>query len=189
MWILHGKGNCVASTKNPEHQKDVKISPVEKFLHKIYGGRVYYVNVNTYFHETTITFPFALHYSLSDKKSKRKVYRKNFEYFYYRNSNFSMIYNWKLLCVDYNGFKITRFYDKNIKLLLKNQIYNFIRFFIKRYPQNYDKKSKTKKLIKNIIKEFSYHYGNAIIIECIYLLKDKIQLNEKYISKIKNKYR
>ncbi len=100
-----------------------------------------------------------------------------------------MIYNWKLLCVDYNGFKITRFYDKNIKFLLKNQIYNFIHAFIKKYPQNYEKKSKTKKLIKSIIKEFKYQYGKAIIIESIYLLKDKIQINEKYINKIKNKYR
>ena len=188
LWILHGKGNSVASPKFPEHKKDVKVSPVEKLLHKMYGGRVYYVNVNEYFHKTTITFPFAIHYSLSDKKPK-KSFRKNYEYFYYRNSNFAMIYSWKLLCVDYNEFKIARFYDKNIKISLKNQIFNFIQDSIKKYPLNYEKKSKTKKLVNKIFKEFRGQYGKAIIMEAIYLLNDKIQINEKYINKIKNHYR
>ncbi|MFX1446049.1 MAG: hypothetical protein ACFFHV_21780 [Promethearchaeota archaeon] len=178
----------MASPKLPEHKKDVKISPVEKFLHKMYGGRVYYVNVNEYFHKTTITFPFAIHYSLSDKKPK-KSYRKNYEYFYYRNSNFAMIHNWKLLCVDYNGFKIARFYDKNIKISLKNQIYNFVKNFMKIHPLDYEKKSKTKTLVKNIIKECRGQYGKVLIIECISLLKEKIQINEKYINKILNKFR
>jgi hypothetical protein len=188
LWILHGKGNSVASPKLPEDKKDVKISPAEKLLHKIYGGRVYYVNVNKYFHKNTITFPFAIHYSLSDKKPK-KSFRKNYEYFYYRNSNYVMIYNWKLLCVEYNGFKIARFYDKNIKISLKNQILKFIQEFIKIYALNYEKKSKTKKLVKNIFKEYSSTYGKAIIIEAINLLKENIQINEKYFNKINKSYR
>ena len=35
LWILHGEGKCVASPKNPEHKKKLKISSVEKFLHKV----------------------------------------------------------------------------------------------------------------------------------------------------------
>jgi len=188
LWILHGKGNAVASPKFPEHKKDVKISPVEKYLHKMYGGRVYYINVNEYIHKTTITFPFAIHYSLSDKKP-RKSFRKNYEYFYYRNSNYNMINSWKLLCADYNGFKLARFYDKNIKIALKNQILNFVQNYEKIYTLNYEKKSNTKKLVKNIFNEFKSEYGKAIIIESIFLLKDNIQINDKYIHKIKKSYR
>ncbi len=188
LWILHGKGNCISCPKFPENIKYVKISPAENTLHKIYGGRVYYVNVNEYFHKITITFPFAIHYSLSDKKP-RKLLRKNFKYYYYRNANFTMINNWKLLCVEYNGFKIARFYDKNIKTSLKNQIFNFIQEFTKNYPQNYEKRSKTKKLVKNIIKKFNVEYGKTIIIDSLYLLIDQIQINQKYINQIRNKYR
>ena len=35
LWILHGECKCVASPKNPENKKKIKISSVEKFLHKI----------------------------------------------------------------------------------------------------------------------------------------------------------
>ncbi|MHA1661415.1 MAG: competence protein CoiA family protein, partial [Promethearchaeota archaeon] len=68
LWILYGKGQCVASPKSLEDKKNVKISPVENFLHKIYGGRVYYVDINFYGNKITITPPFVLHFSPSNKK-------------------------------------------------------------------------------------------------------------------------
>ena len=46
LWILHGEGKCAASAKYPRDQKQVKISPAEKFLHGMYGGRVYYMNIS-----------------------------------------------------------------------------------------------------------------------------------------------
>ncbi|MFX0000088.1 MAG: competence protein CoiA family protein [Candidatus Hodarchaeota archaeon] len=74
LWILYGNGYCVASPKYPEDKKNVKISTVENFLHRMYGGRVYYVNFKFYENKTTISTPFALHFSFSLKKKNRKMF-------------------------------------------------------------------------------------------------------------------
>lgn len=187
LWILHGKGKCVASPKFPEHKKNVKISSTEKFLHTMYGGRVYYVNVNNKENNFTVTYPFALHFSFSDKKSK-KSFRKNFEYYYIRNSNCTPIPNWNILCTNFKGIKIARFYDKNIKALLEYKILNFVEDFTKRDPQDCRKYRKGKNLIKLIINRFKNYYGKPLIIDCISLIKDKIEINEKSIIKFKKKY-
>ena len=186
LWILHGRGKCVAAHKFPEHRKNVKISTTEKFLHSMYGGRVYYVNVNEDSGKIRITPPFALHFSFN-KKSKER-YKKNFEYYYFRNSNFTPIPNWNIFCSDFNRFKIARFYDKNIKISLKNKILKFIQIYIKKNPQDYKKYRISKKLIKVIINRFNDYYGKPIIIESISLLRDIIEINEKAVYKFRKKY-
>ena len=108
LWILNGKGRCVESFKEPCHKKKVKISPAEKLLHKLYGGRVYYINLIKYPHKTTITKPFALHFSPLNKKRER-IYKKGFKYYYMRNANVSQIPDWNFLCIDYK-FKIRGFW-------------------------------------------------------------------------------
>ncbi|TFG00257.1 MAG: hypothetical protein EU540_05540 [Promethearchaeota archaeon] len=185
LWILHGKGKCVATPKFPEDKRNVRINPVEKFLHKMYGGRVYYVNVTN--SKSKITAPYALHYSLSDKKTDELI-RSGFDYYYFRNSNFTFIPNWNLLCTNFNNFKIARFYDKNVKNSLKNLILSYIQIYLKENPYDYKKYRKTKKLIKNVIKEFKSKYGKSIIIDCIKLINKKGKfLNEKAIQIYKKK--
>ncbi|MFX1257696.1 MAG: competence protein CoiA family protein [Promethearchaeota archaeon] len=186
LWILHGKGECVASSKFPEHKKNVKITPTEKFLHTLYGGRVYYVNINVHNDKITIVPPFALHFSLSDNKSKR-AFRRNFEYYYFRNSNFTYIPNWSLLCTDFNNFKIARFYDKNIKNSLKGKLLTFILNYIKDNPQDFKNYKKAKQLIKMVVNQFINRYGKHLIFDCINLIKEEIEINEKIINKFKKK--
>lgn len=192
LWILHGKGKCVASSKFPENKKNVKISSAEKFLHMIYGGRVYYVNINKNKCNTSITLPFALHYSISDcRKLKKKAFRKNYEYYYIRNSNFTYIPNWNLLTTSFYDYKIARFYDKNIKTILKNQIDEFLQEYeieILECLKNSKKtKKKTKILIKKVIKNFKRQYGKSILLKCIDSIKDRYHLNDRVLLKFKNK--
>ena len=190
LWILYGQGGCVASPKFPEDRKNVKISMVENFLHGMYGGRVYYVNINFYKEKTTITPPFALHFSLSSKKKYRKIFRSKFESYYIKNVNFVKIPSWTLLCVNFNGFDIARFYDKNVKRILKDKILRFLKekkfrnynnsktknnnlrkFSIK--PNGNIKYYKKKKLIKLISVNFNNRYGKSIIDESLLeLVKD-----------------
>jgi len=99
----------------------------------MYGGRIYYVNVNNSISKIKITAPYALHYSLSDKKTD-KLIRNNFEYYCFRNSNFTFIPNWNLLCTNFNNFKIDRFYDKNVKTSLKNRILSYIQIYLEENP-------------------------------------------------------
>ena len=187
LWILHCEGKCVASPKYPEHKKNVKISSVEKFLHKIYGGRVYYVRVNESKTKTTVSLPFALHFSLSDTKTWKSYY-KNYSYYYFRNSNFTFIPNWNLFCTKFNDFKIARFYDKNLKYVLKDQIQEYIQKIVRNYQNDLKKYRNAKKIIKLIISHFKGQYGKKLIVECIDIInKKRIILNEKAVRKYNRK--
>jgi hypothetical protein len=127
LWILYGNGACVASPKFPEDKRNTEISTVENFLHRMYGGRVYYVNINSYEDNITVSTPFALHFSFSSKKKNRKIHRTKYERYYIKNVNFAKIPSWNLLCVNFNGAKLARFYDKNVKRVLKVLLIRFIK--------------------------------------------------------------
>ncbi|MBY9011949.1 MAG: hypothetical protein KGD70_06215, partial [Candidatus Lokiarchaeota archaeon] len=75
LWILYGEGKCVASPKYPLDAKLVKISLAENTLHRIYGGRVYYVNLDIRNNKATLQTPFALHFSKPMKKKLRGVFK------------------------------------------------------------------------------------------------------------------
>jgi len=205
LWLLNGKGRIVSAPKMPQHMKDMKISPAEHFLHKIYGGRVYYVTLNRHINKITITPPFALHFSPSKKKST-EIFKSKFDYYYIRNVNFVKIPNWKLLCVDYK-FKIARFYDKHALKILEFKILNFLREILKRNCKNCQKRFKLfrrctlqsncdfqpytgKKLVKVILSHFRNEYGTPIILKALrqLSLERKIDIKEKIIYKKLKRY-
>ena len=125
LWMLYGEGKCVASPKRPIDDKLIKISPAENYLHRMYGGRVYYVNLDIRRNKASLKTPFALHYSKPIKKRKQALFKCGYDSYFLRDSNFITIPSWSILCTEFAGFKITRFYDKNIKSLLKKKILNF----------------------------------------------------------------
>lgn len=205
LWLLNGKGKIVSAPKMPQHMKNTKISPAEHFLHKIYGGRVYYVILNKHPNKTTITPPFALHFSPSNKKST-KIFKSHFEYYYIRNVNLVKIPNWKLLCVDHK-FKIARFYDKHALKILQFKILSFLREILKKHCTNSQKRFKffrhctldsncdfqpytNKKLVKVLISHFSNDYGTPIILKALQQLslERKMDIKENLIYKKLKRY-
>jgi hypothetical protein len=155
---------------------------VERFLHRMYGGRVYYVNINFYEHKTTISAPFALHFSFSSNKKNHKIFRAKYESYYIKNVNFAKIPSWTIFCVNYNRFRLARFYDKNVKRNLKNRIANYFKINSKNY------KSK-KKLLKFIISHFKQKYGLFLVWNApLELIKEKkIEFNHNIEYKIQKK--
>ena len=182
LWILHGQGNCVVSPKSPKDEKEVKISPAESFLHKMYGGRVYYINLVHFKKNMSVSIPFALHFTKLLNKRKRGIFKFRYTTFFYRSSNFMEIPSWKLLCAEFSGFKIARFYDKNIKILLKQEILKYIN-------QHSKSTIKDKKLLKLVIKNFNKKYGKFIILNVLMELNNnsKIKFDYKLINKIRKK--
>ena len=140
------------------------------------------MKINENKNEITITQPFALHYSFSGKKSLRP-FKTGYEYYYIRNSNFRYIPNWNLLCTDFNNFKIARFYDKNIKIELKEQILNLILKLNQKNQYDFKDYMQCKKLFKTIYKKFKENYGKAIISESFNLITKEFQINEKFLRK------
>lgn len=182
LWILHGNGKCVASPKEPRDKKKIKISLAESFLHKMYGGRVYYINLIKSRKKVSITLPFALHFSKLSNKRKRGMFKTRFHFFFYRDSNFIKVSNWRLLCTEFSDFKIARFYDKSLKVLLKEEI-------LKKIPLKTNKVIKTKKSLYRIINCFKKKYGEYILLTVLIELNKQnvIQLSHKLIKRIKRK--
>ena len=182
LWMLYGDGKCVASSKRPIDNKLIKISLAEKYLHRMYGGRVYYVNLEIRRNKASLKKPFALHYSKPIKKKNRGLFKNRYDSYFLRDSNFITIPSWNIMCTEFAGFKIARFYDKNIKSLLKEKILNFYKI---------EKKGGTndKKFVREVIKSFKKKYGMFLIYNSILelYLENKIVLSRKIITKIKNK--
>jgi hypothetical protein len=182
---LHGNGACVASQKLSQDIKEVKISPVENFLHEMYGGRVYYVNVKKKKEKISLSPPFALHYSLPLKKKKHGPFKENFWIYYIRKAHFTKIPSWKLSCTKYRGFKIARFYDKNVKIRLQGDILEYIKdlsisrcincnnrlkelrkCFLEKDCRLKVSKSKNK-TIKLVLQKFKSSHGKFLVLEAI----------------------
>ena len=128
--------------------------------------------------------PFAVYFSLSDKYNDT-IRKKGFQYYFLRDAYQTKISNWRLLCQERNGFKIARFYDKNIRYLLQERVLPIISGF-----SNINKKKITKKIIKVIIAQFYPEYGKKMIIMILLdLIKfKKIDLDLKICVKMKKKY-
>ena len=182
LWMLYGDGKCVASPKGPKDVKSIKISPAENYLHRMYGGRVYYVNLDIRRDKASLRTPFALHYSKPIKKKKQGLFKNRYDSYFICDSNFITIPSWNIMCTEFAGFKIARFYDKNIKSLLKENILKFYKIEKKR--RNIDKK-----FIRKVIKNFKKKYGMYMIYNSIFELdfENEIVLSRKIITKIKNK--
>ncbi len=182
LWMLYGEGKCVATSKRPIDDKLIKISLAENYLHRMYGGRVYYVNLDIRKNKASLKTPFALHYSKPIKKKKRDLFKNRYDSYFIRASYYTTIPSWKILCTEFAGFKIARFYDKNIKSLLKKNIFNFYRIEKKRSTDD-------KKFVREVIKSYKKKYGMFLIYNSILelFLENKIIISRKLITKIKNK--
>jgi len=181
LWILHGEGNCVADSKYPQDVKEIKISLAENFLHRMYGGRVYYINLDIKNNKASLSNLFALHFSKPLNKKRRDLFRTRYNSYFFRDSNYTEIHNWNILCTEFSNFKIARFYDKNIKSILKERIISY-------YILQKDKFHKDKKLYKAILKHFKKKYGLYMILNAIIELinENKIDFHYKiarYIQK------
>ncbi|MHA1105334.1 MAG: competence protein CoiA family protein [Promethearchaeota archaeon] len=180
LWILHGEGKCAASAKYPRDQKHVRISPAEIFLHGMYGGRVYYINISLRHKTPSISAFFALYYSKPMKKNLRKKFKTRFESYYIRDAHYVNLSNLKLLCTTFSGYKIARFYDKNVKSLLKSRITTYCQEQVKIV---------NKTVFNQIIKIFHKQFGKFLIFDVLLdLAKEKqVDLESMVLKKIKKK--
>ncbi len=181
LWLLNGNGPCVASPKAPEDKRSAKISSLERFLHWMYGGRVYYVNLNRFRkgfkRHQVVSDPFALHFSLPEKKYLHGLFQDNFQYYCHRNVLVVPIPSWTLLRVEFNGFKLARFYDKNAKSFLKERIQELVRV----KPHH-----KERKLVKSIQSAFNPKYGKRLVLTATMELvqRNQLEMSAKKVRKI-----
>jgi competence CoiA-like predicted nuclease len=178
LWLLYGEGKCVGSYKYPKDTIETRISSAENYLFQMYGGRVYYVNLKIKRKVIKISDIFALYLSKPYKKAKRRLFKGRYSYFYLRDTIHTPIKNLSLLCTKFSESRIARFYDKNIKRTLKDQIKSF-------YRAQMNLNTNKRKILKLIVSNFKKKYGLFLIYNSLIELQNEKSLN--FSSKIMNK--
>jgi hypothetical protein len=125
LWIFNGKGTCVSYEKNPQNEEGVGVLGMEKRVHSLYGGRIYYMNVSG---KKIIDPPFALHFApfFEHKKSDYNYLGYNKYYKDKRSAILSRIPDYKIICIDVKGYKLARFTDKHLSFSCTETINSII---------------------------------------------------------------
>jgi hypothetical protein len=146
LWLLYAKGDVAREPKQPKSRENVKISTAERFLHMLYGGRVYYVDYSHTSQEQSALM-YALHYSVSSKRRYRdKRFYDGYAYYYIMNQDYIPLDSYSLCTTTFNGYGLARFFDKN---LVKSLQYDILRYLREEHPG-----VKNKSLVKAVKNRF-----------------------------------
>ena len=116
LWILDGN----SFNRTPQNQDGIKISKLEILLHKIYHGRVYYVNIKPEgLLSGVYTLTYAPYFNIKDVVYKKKASSKRCVYH-------QQINNLKLICTS-NKYNLAMFEDVSIKSYCEQEIYNILK--------------------------------------------------------------
>lgn len=164
LWLLYAEGDVTGEPKCPKRRENVKISTAERYLHMLYGGRVYYIDYNKQSECDPITI-FALHYSVSRKRRYRdKRFFNGYTYYYIMNQDYITLNSYNLCTTHFNGYGIARFFDKNLVRALECDIMHFYK--------RQSSELKTRKLVKKVKKKF-FKYNESVIEHALLNLYQK----------------
>ncbi|MFX0059338.1 MAG: competence protein CoiA family protein [Candidatus Hodarchaeota archaeon] len=123
IWILDG----TSFNKHPLYEEGIFITKIEKRLHKMYCGRVYYMNTNK---ERIFTSIFPLHFA---PYYKRRIISPNFSFYSRSKTRNSIIpgtlSSLNIMTFTSYGYKLARFLDPNIRKLCYEAVGNFVQNF------------------------------------------------------------
>lgn len=173
LWILNGN----SFSRYPQNQDGIRISKLELFLHKIYNGKVYYVNVDP---EGLLTGVYALtfapYFNIKDIVYKKKAISK-------RSIYYQQIKNLKIKCTS-NQYKLAMFEDVNIKSNCEKEIYKIIKKRCRKLNK-YKENLKSNFLVIPIIEIVSLlqeKYGFYLVYDII--KRSKTQANRIKIARL-----
>ena len=126
LWIFNGLGTCVSDKKNPRNENEIGVLGMEKRVHSLYGGRVYYMNVSG---RKVIDPPFALHLTPYFKHKESEYNYLGYDKYYKdkRSIILGKIPNYKIICIEEKGYKLARFTDKHVSTLCTKKIIQSIK--------------------------------------------------------------
>jgi hypothetical protein len=126
LWIFNGHGTCVSDRKTPQNKDKVGVLGMEKRIHSLYGGRIYYMNVSG---RKIINSPYALHFSPFFKHKNSEYNYLGYDKYYKdkRSATLGRIPSYKVLCVETKGYKLARFTDKHVSTLCTEHIISCIK--------------------------------------------------------------
>ncbi len=169
LWILNGGG---VYGRSPRIVDGVPITSSEKELHRLYGGRVYYLNATS---NGITSALYSLHFA--DYYDK-KYYKGQVKYYKRSKTKKSLVYaeipSKRLKLFRNSRLKLCQFEDHNLKYKCVYDILNFCKLV-----RSFNNSEQTVKLFKSrqeipiglIIEKFQRTYGKYLIFDCLRHLK------------------
>ncbi len=179
LWIFNGIGTCVSDSKNPRNEEDKAVLGVEKRVHSLYGGRVYYMNVTG---STVIEPPYCLHFAPFFQHKTSDVNYFGYDKYYKdkRSTVTGSIPSLKILCVEYKGYKLARLMDKHVSSLCTEQVVRSLREYcyktnIKSEIDDKFLRIPLKSIISSVEKRFGFFLPYLILKKSNKIKKIKIE--------------
>ncbi len=120
LWVLNGN----SFNRIPQNQDGIRLSNLELYLHKLYNGRVYYVNLDSKgLLSAVYALSYAPYFNLKDVVYKKKARSK-------RSVYCQQIENLKLKCTS-KKYKLAMFRDENVKFHCETEICHILRKYCK----------------------------------------------------------
>ena len=104
----------------------VSVLKEEKRTHNLYSGRFYYMNVEK---DIVDEDPYPIHFSpyFENKKLDHNIFGHDKYYRKFQSATVGEIFSYKILCIEYKGYKLARFMDKNVSISCTEQLLTCIR--------------------------------------------------------------
>jgi len=167
IWILDG----ISFNKYPCYEEGILLTKIEKELHKMYHGRVYYMNTKK---EGIMTPLFPLHFA--PYYEYRKI-SSNFSFYSRSKVNNTIISgilsSLKITTFTNNRYKLARFLDLNLRDLCYEAIGNFIQHFNEeishlRNTKSYSSKFDIKKTLLYVaVRKFEPIFGLHLLYDIL----------------------
>ncbi len=186
LWVFNASGTCVSEEKNPCNKEKTRVLSVEKKVHNLYGGRIYYMNVSG---KDILEDPYAIHFAPYFKHEKIDVNIFGYDKYYkeFQSAILGNVSSLKISCVDYKSYKLARFMDKNVSISCTEQLFTCIKEYCLRKIKNENLKDTTFKIpvcsIIDLVKEqFGYFLPYLILKKSKRIKKIKFErlLDKKY---------
>lgn len=169
LWILNGN----SFNKIPQNQDGIRLSNLELHLHKMYNGRVYYVNLDSKgLLSAVYALSYAPYFNLKDVVYKKKARSK-------RSVYCQQIESLGLKCTS-KKYKLAMFRDTDVKFQCETEIYNILKKYC-RETSRLKSNEKQNFLIIPVIKVISLlreKYG-------FYLVYDVLKTSRNNTNKLK----
>jgi len=168
LWILDG----TTYDRTPTLENGIYVSSVEKCLHEMFSGRVYYVSASKIGIQETV---FPLHFTAFQE---RKVVSQWFEYYRRSKTKNSLIpgifSSYELITFRHKGFKLARFTDENVKSKCLEEVSRFLKDspnLLERTKRLGKELSQEERLVFLAIALFSPRYGLHLLYNILKSLK------------------
>ncbi len=168
LWVFNGSGSCVSEEKRPCNSDKIRVLKEERRLHNLYGGRIYYMNV---IGEEVVEQPYPIHFSpyFENQRLKTSIYGHDKYYRDYQSATLGTIFSYNILCIEYNGYYLARFMDKNMGISCAEQLHMCLKeICLKKLKEeflteNQEVEVPINSIIKLVHEEFGYFLPYSIL--------------------------